>query len=453
MKRGKNMPENKYTPCVILPGIGQSKVELVDSKGAKIKMAWPLDIDGEEILGTLKGALMKMMLFRRDAGFSDKVASIIRDMTDPIASLPDGSMKNTLRVVDYPYSLAQCSPDEKRYIYKMVPLQQLAERIGEENLFFFSYNSFGDTYETAELLSRYIDMVKQQTGSDKVNLVPVSLGGALSTAYFQLFAHKNDVKRVMYFVAALGGSHLIADLMAKDIVTENALSMVEMLADKKTADSIGGFLKMMPDGVFDATADKALDALCATVLANSLSMWGIIPPERYPALAEKYLSDKAHASLRERADRFYEYRVNFPETVKQLEKQGVEFFAICGYGLAFPGVVKSDKMSSDGIINVSSTTLGALSAPLGEVLTQFPEEGRRCCDPQHKHLSPDGTVDAAYGMWPERTWYFAGQRHDDTAYNDKALGIAARVLSDDSFSDIYSDSDFPQFGVAQDNRK
>ncbi len=447
------MSENRYTPCVILPGIGQSKVELVDKKGEKIKMAWPLDVDGEALMNQLKAPLMKMMLFRKDAGFSDKVASMLKDIADPIVSLPDGSMKNNLKVVSYPNSLAECTADEKRYIYKMVPLQMLSERIGEENLYFFAYNSFGDTYETAELLSDFIDRVKEKTGSDKVNLVPVSLGGALSTAYFQLFRHKKDVKRVMYFVAALGGSHLIADVMEKAVKTENGLAMVEMLANAKTAESLGGLLKMMPEGVFEATVDKALDTLNKEVLGNSLSMWGIIPPERYKALAERYLSDKTHALLKEKADRFYEYRIHFPETVRELEEEGVEFFAVCGYGLPLMALAKTDKMSSDGIIHISSTTLGALSAPLGEKLTSFPEEGRVCKDSTHSHLSPDGTVDAAYGLWPERTWYFASQEHDATAYNDKALGVAARVLSDDSFTDIYSDADYPQFGVAQDNRK
>lgn len=447
------MSDNRFTPCVILPGIGQSKVELVDNAGNKIKMAWPLDVDGEELMNSLKAPLMKMMLFRKDAGFSDKVASILKNITDPISSNPDGTMKNKLRVVSYPRSLKECSADEKRYIYKMVPLQMLSEKIGEENLYFFSYNSFGDTYETAKELSSFIDMVREKTGSDKVNLVPVSLGGALSTAYFELFSHKNDIKRVMYFVAALGGSHLIADIMEKEVKTENGIAMVEMLANAKTAESLGGLLRMMPEGVFEATVDKALDALNSEVLANSLSMWGIIPPERYPALSQKYLSDAAHSSLKVKADRFYEYRRKFPETVRELEKKGVRFFAICGYGLPLMALAKSDKMSSDGIINVSSTTLGALSAPLGETLTSFPEEGRHCADSSHNHLSPDETVDASYGLWPERTWYFASQGHDATAYNDKALGIAARVLSDDGFTDIYSDPEFPQFGVAQDNRK
>lgn len=447
------MPDNKYTPCVILPGIGQSKVELVDKNGGKIKMAWPLDVDGEELMNKLKAPLTKMMLFRKDAGFSDKIKSLLEEIADPIATLPDGTMKNSLRVVSYPRSLAECSPDEKRYIYKMVPLQMLSERIGEENLYFFAYNSFGDTYETAKELSTFIDTVKEKTGSDKVNLVPVSLGGALSTAYFELFRHKKDIKRVMYFVAALGGSHLIADVMEKNIKSENGLAMVEMLASKKTADSLGGLLKMMPEGVFETTVNKALDAINETVLVNSMSMWGIIPPERYPALAKMYLSDKKHAELKEKADRFYNYRLHFPETVSELEAEGVEFFAVCGYGLQLLALAGTDKMSSDGIIHISSTTLGARSAPLGETLTDFPDEGRICKDSSHTHLSPDKTVDASYGLWPERTWYFSEQRHDDTAYNDTALMIAARVLSDDSFKDIYSDPALPQFGVAQDNRK
>lgn len=447
------MPDIKYTPCVILPGIGQSKVELVNKKGEKVKMAWPLDVDGEELLGKLKAPLMKMMLFRKDAGFSDKVAQIVEEIVQPISSMPDGSMKNLLRVVSYPQSLKDCTADEKRYIYKMVPLQNLSEKIGEENLFFFAYNSFGDVYETAKELDEFIQNVKKQTGSDKVNLVPVSLGGALSIAYFELFAYKNDIKRVMYFVAALQGTHLVADILDKKIKTQNGISAIELLAGGKTAQSLESMLKMMPDGVFEATVDKALDVLIDTAVVNSTAMWGLVPPERYEVTAGKYLSDKKHAELKEKTDRFFRARLNFKNTVRELENGGIEFFAVCGYGLPLLPLIESDKMSSDGIINISSTSLGAVSAPLGEKLSSYPENGRNCGDATHSHLSPDGSLDAAYGMWPERTWYFASQSHDATAYNDKALGVAARVLSDDTFTDIYSDPEFPQFGSAQDNRK
>ena len=132
------MHETRYTPCIILPGIGQSKVVSVDKDGNKIKMAWPLDVDGEEILGTLKASLMKMMLFRKDAGFSDKVKSIVKDILQPIAVNNDGTMKNGVRVVKYNQSVAECNEKQKNYIYKMVPMQRLSAIIGEENLYFFA---------------------------------------------------------------------------------------------------------------------------------------------------------------------------------------------------------------------------------------------------------------------------------------------------------------------------
>lgn len=447
------MSEVKHIPCIILPGIGQSKVELVDKKGEKIKMAWPLNVNGEELLGKLKAPLMKMMLFRKDAGFSDKVASIVEEIADPIASTPDGKPKNRLRTVSYPYSVAQCSENEKRFIFKMVPLQKLGEIIGEENLFFFSYNPFGDLDDLVAELNDYVQFVKKETGSEKVNFVSVSLGGVLSLAYFERFGHLNDVNRVMYFVAALRGTYIVSDLLDGKIKPENAMSVIKTLAGEKTAESLGGLLQMLPEGVFEITIEKILDVLKKTVLLNSSSMWGLVPPERYEELSQKYISDKSHSKLKEKTDRLFKYRENIENEFSNLEKNGVEFFAVCGYGLPLLPVVESEKMSSDGIINVSSASLGAVSADIGEKLLTESDNGKKCTNALHSHVSPDETLDASFGLWPERTWYFAGQSHDASAYNDKALEIATRVLSDTAFNSVYSDAELSQFGEMQDNRK
>ena len=249
------MSDNRYTPCIVLPGIGQSKVELLNKKGEKIKMAWPLDVDTEALLGKLKAPMLKMMLFRKDAGFSDKVASLVAEAIDPVAINPDGSMKNNVRVVTYP-RLSDCTADEKRYIYKMVPMQKLTEVIGEENLYFFAFNSFGEPYKTARALDAFIQNVKAETGSDRVNLIPVSLGGALSTAYFDAYGAKNDVKRVLYFVAALEGTHLIADVMEKRLSADDPLSLLELFASKDAVEQLKGLTAMMPAGVMEAAMER-----------------------------------------------------------------------------------------------------------------------------------------------------------------------------------------------------
>lgn len=439
------MSENRFTPCIVLPGIGQSKVELLDKKNEKIGMAWPLDIDGEALLGKLKAPLMKMMLFRRDAGFSDKVASLIREAADPVAVNPDGTMKNNVRVVTYP-RLSDCTEDEKRYIYKMVPMQKLTERIGEENLYFFAFNSFGEPYKTARALDAFIQQVKAETGSDRVNLIPVSLGGALSTAYFDAYGSKNDVKRVLYFVAALQGTHLIADVMEKKLSAEDPLSLLEMFAARDTVEKLKGFTAMLPEGVLETTLDKLVDALLETTICNCGMLWATVPPERYEALAIEKLSDTKHAALRAMTDKYWNAQKNLRSMIAERQANGTEFFAITGYNRSLLPFIQSTKVSSDGIIHTSSCTLGAETKPLGEFFTE--QEAA-----ENLYISPDRTVDASKGYLPDTTWYFKDQFHDATAYNDTALEIAARVMSDDDFKDIFSDASLPQFGVAQDNRK
>ena len=439
------MSDNRYTPCIVLPGIGQSKVELLNKKGEKIKMAWPLDVDTEALLGKLKAPMLKMMLFRKDAGFSDKVASLVAEAIDPVAINPDGTMKNNVRVVTYP-RLSDCTADEKRYIYKMVPMQKLTEVIGEENLYFFAFNSFGEPYKTARALDAFIQNVKAETGSDRVNLIPVSLGGALSTAYFDAYGAKNDVKRVLYFVAALEGTHLIADVMEKRLSADDPLSLLELFASKDAVEQLKGLTAMMPAGVMEAAMEKALDTLLTNTVCNCGMLWATVPPDRYEGLAIRYLSDTAHAPLRAMTDKYWHAQKNLRAMIAERQANGTEFFAVTGYNLRLLPVAASDKVSSDGIIHTASCSLGATVKPLGEFYT----EAEAADNP---YISPDRTVDASTGYLKDATWYFKDQFHDATAYNDTALEVAKRVLSDDSFTDIFSDASLPQFGVASDNRR
>ncbi|MDY5934191.1 MAG: hypothetical protein SPJ31_02715, partial [Oscillospiraceae bacterium] len=107
--------EQKYTPCIIIPGIGQSKIELLDGNGKKLKMAWQLEIDTDSIVKKLKYPFIRSVILRSDLGLSNKMASIVSEIVDPIATNDDGTMKNPIRVVGYPQSIADCTQDERNY--------------------------------------------------------------------------------------------------------------------------------------------------------------------------------------------------------------------------------------------------------------------------------------------------------------------------------------------------
>ena len=432
-------------PVVIVPGIGQSRVFLADDQGQRIKSAWPLDVDAEALLSALKGPAMKMIMFRRDAGFSDKVAEQIRTAIEPLALTPEGKMAHNIVTERYP-CLAQCTPDARRYIFRMVPCEAMAKKLGEENVWYFAYNPFGDPYALAAELDALIGEIKASRGADKVNILSVSLGGALTTAYFDAYGAKGDVERVVYMVAALQGTRLIADLFEKNVQADDFASVVSLFADGKTTESLRGMMKLLPAGVSEALTEKCLDTLLDAVLARSPMIWSVLPPAVYPAMAERYLSDGAYAVLRQKTDRFHAAQSRLRALLKEREANGTSFYLCVGYGRSFPALSKSRSLCSDGVIDLFSASLGAKGAAPGERLPEN-EIGDRA------YLSPDGTVDASFGAFPDSTWYFADQQHDDIAYNDTALAVAARALCDPDFHDIHSDPALGQFGKAQDNRR
>ena len=428
----------QYIPTILIPGIGQSRVDLLDKNGNRVKRAWPFDLDSKALIKKLTGPLTKMMMFRKDAGFSDAVAKLVEEVVAPLAMNSDGSSKENLRVVSFPKSVAEVTDDERRFIYRMVPVETLSEIIGEENLFFFAYNSFGNLYATAAEFDKFVDMVLEKTGSDKVNLVPISLGGCVANAYLQKYAHKKAVNRVVNFVAALDGSILISDLLSNNINYDDVTSILSLFGGG-SVEEIKPMLKVLPAGVMEVTVEKAIKVLTDAVLANSTMMWGVIPRDYYGELSARLISDSAHSIVKAQADQFYEAHKDYEKFIRDLEADGIEFFNICGYGKQLIPIVASTRVSSDTIIGTVSESMGATVAPLGDVLP----------DTDAKYRSPDGTIDASTSLEPDRTWFFKNQQHDGIAYNDVALEIAKKILTEPEFNSVFSDERFPQFNNAR----
>lgn len=439
------MTSSHPTPVVIVPGIGQSRVFLADDQGNRIKSAWPLDVDADELISALKGPAVKTLIFRRDAGFSDKTAAQIRAAIDPLALTPDGRMAHNIQTERYP-CLAECTADARRFIFRMVPCEAMAKELGEENVWYFAYNPFGDTYELAAELDALIGEIKAARGAEKVNLLSVSLGGALTTAYFDAYGEKNDIGRVVYMVAALQGTRLIADLFSKNLQTDDFAAVVSLFADGKTTESIRKIVKLMPAGISETLTEKCMGVLLESVLTRSPLIWSVLPPDAYPAMAARYIAGGEFKALRQKTDRYFAAQSRLRDLLREREQNGTSFYLCVGYGRRFPPLSKSQAVCCDGVIDLASASLGAKGAAPGERLPES-DTGDR------SHLSPGGDVDASFGAFPDTTWYFENQQHDDIAYNDTALAVAARALSDPDFHDIHSDPALPQFGVAQDNRK
>ncbi len=434
-----------YYPTVIIPGIGQSKVELLDNEGKRVKLAWPLELDRKQLVNRILPSAVKMIALRGDRGFTDILYRELCKALYPLASTTEGFPKERLRVVSYPQSVAECSEDEKRFIYRMVPMEQLTQVIKESHMYFFAYHSFGQPYETAKQLHLFIQNVKEKTGHDKVNIVPVSLGGSISIAYFDAYGEKKDIHRVMNFVPAINGTSIVADVLQGNVDFDNPKEVLEFILDRRTTDKILSFTKILPKGIGKKITETALSAVRDTILINSPAIWAVIPRERYDFLYEKFLCDGKHEALRAKADRFHRAQKDYEKLIKLQTERGVEFFTICGYGKKLAPFVKSKSVNSDSVLDLQSASLGSYSVPVGEKLPDDYKPDYNCGETSHNHISPDRAVDAGAGLFPDTTWYFSNQIHDDIAYNDIALLLCREILTNEEFKDVYSSSSFPQF--------
>lgn len=459
-------------PTIIIHGIGQSNVWLTDGKGnyvlddgEKIN-CFPCYADVGAIVKQALAPVLLTLLTQHDVGLSKRMSSIVDTIFYMNTCDSEGNESKYVELEEYPYSVAKCSEYEKEQIYSNVPVQRLAWEVGEDHLYYFAYNSFGNTVQIVDRLYKYIEMVKAETGHSKVNLVPISMGGAISNGLLEWYngtyegkpSVYESINRIVYIVPALNGSSIVGDVLKKDITFLNMdylyNGFLEELMDPDEARWIEVALRILPDEVIEKVLIATVDALDRQVIAKCTNMWALCPSEDYDAAAKLWLSDPSMAKIKEQTDMFHTAQLNREKNITALMDMGVEIFDVVDYDFPLYNIGNSwESENGDGIIGVSSTALGAKSAVVGQVLPDgYRQANTYCTDPSHLHLSPDGVVDASTGLLCETTFYFDGQSHEKTARNDIIMKLAVALLKDDSIKDVHSTEAFPQFNCGRDYR-
>lgn len=487
-----NVDENgNYYPLVIVPGISHSITYVVDedydsstaedsSRPPIKKDAFGNDLqsgtiifDVPEILKAvaryLIAPLVKSLVSQKDCGLVDAIGKVAEVAFSAQKTLPDGSFANNdIGLLEFNGSLADfATPDDAEtqsymqyqcsYLYRILPLRSVSDIIGEENLFFFTFSLFGDPMESARRLDEYIDTVLQKTGAKKVNLLPISLGGTVFTAFCDQFTDTDKVNSIVNVVPVLNGTQSVTDMFNRDFdvsaefwYNEGIPMMISEFTEygELIGHAANFLLRSLPAEVNAAMLTRIYDALLNNLFVNTPQIWAMVTREAYPELAEKYLGDEEHAPVRAKTDAFYQAQLDLEDNIKSMTANGIKINIISGYGLHtgdarynfFRVTANADKVNGDGVINVESTTLGATAALPGEKLS----EGGR--------LSPDGEVDASTGVLPDNTWYFYNMHHEDAANNAPVINLSVALMYSHDVENVSSNPEkYPQFNGNSDN--
>ncbi len=457
-----------YYPTIIIPGLGQSSVcvadengnFVLDSDGNKIS-AFPAYIQTDKLIKRVLFPVLSSLITQRDIGLSEALSDAITMCFEINGTGLDAKPSGDVIIERMPYPLSEASEYEINDVHSHIPMNLYGTDLPSDHLYYFHYNSFGNHIDMTAELYEYIDMVKEQTGHDKINLVPISQGGTIASALFEYYPDVMDcLHKVIYIVPALDGSNIVGDIFTdrvkflnKDYLYNGFLPEMGLL-DAQTARMIEILLRIFPDDVLLAALNSAVDTLVTDIMTKCTSMWALCPSGDYEKAAELYLSSPEMAEIKKQTDKYHSAQVNSRNNIKKLQEKGIQVFCVAEYNMNLINVGERwQAENADYIIQLDSTAMGVHSANVGETFAEdYVQQNTVCKDPTHNHISPDRVIDASTGLLPDTTFYFEGQRHDLTQHNDVILKLAMELIANDNIKDVYSDPNFPQFNDGRDVR-
>ncbi len=466
-------------PTVIIPGISQSISYLADENGDPA-----VNSNGEELSGgllildstqilpavinNLAAPLAAALITQSDADgkFGEGVYNTVRQLFAIQSSDKSGNPINNLKTISYvkedgvtPASVSDMTQDDRDYFYRMIPMKSIKDDVGEDNLYLYAFPLIGDPMKSAEGLDDYIQRIKADKGVDKVNIVTISLGGTILTAYLENLAGTGypDVNRVVNVVSCLQGTDVMGDFYLRNWNLEDEFffhEYIPMIMEETSGNAALGYLiniaiKIFPKDVIYSLLTSAVDGILDSLMLNCPQFWAMIPADRFDDAKEKYSfiwEDEEYAELAPKIDAFHAAALNLDENLTVLMDNDVLVHNVVGYGLDysaqdycfFAAMKSSLTTNSDAIIDIDSTSLGATYAPAGEIL---PDEVLFADD---AIISPDGSVDVSTCLFPENVWLFEGQHHE-VGRNDVVISLIGRLITGEIKSVNDMSDMYPQF--------
>lgn len=450
------------TPVIIVHGMSQNNTYLVDENGNWVPdetgyvTGWPLEID---VMPLVKRALPNMLasiVTRQDIGLTKAMYEGTYTALSLVEKDNTGKYIQDIVVPCYEMPMSELPEAVREEYYTFLPIQELSEIVGEDDVYYFGYDSLGDVMYETEKLHHYIhDVVLPKSPNGQVKLCHISLGGTIAVNYLEMYPEDYELIRKMVFVVpAIDGSNIIGDLLTGNLSVfydDNTLYeelLVTLMGETPLAYLLNMVLRILPTDVLKSALSGLANGLIDVAALRTTMLWALCPNAYYPEAKKMWLEGKPElAGILEDVEYFMNARANFEENLFALRDTGCEVFNLACYDVnLFPLCKDYKTTNADRVIHAASPAMGATFADLGTTLGDgYVAKGTYCNNPEHNHLSPDGVVDATTGLLPCTTWYFKAQAHEQLPQNDVVLELAIRAMADDNMKDVYSNPAYPQF--------
>lgn len=323
------------------------------------------------------------------------------------------------------------------------------QRYGADKVYYYAYDWRFSPADTCDGLNDMIELAKAEHGTDKVNLVCASMGGAVVDAYLYEYGTES-LNKCIFDGTVFCGTYVVSDLLqGKVLITATGL---EYFLYDKLGDNNFLVKSLKTVGILDSVADLAMkfvdrykdyvyDNFLRDTFVTMPALWAIVLPDEFEACLEYMFptdEDKAkYAKVIEEAIELNEMMSGMDELLLSLPEKGVDVAVFAGYHMSPVPVYERSASHGDNVLE-SALMLGrARVANFGEEL-----EGDSAM------MSPDKQVDLSTCLFPEYTWAIKDMPHVSCGYGSEVADFLFWLVEFDGQPTVTSNPQYPQFMIS-----
>ncbi len=327
-----------------------------------------------------------------------------------------------------------------------------------DGLYSFEYDSRLDPIAVAKQLREYIGWVKEDSGSEKIELVGSSYGTTVVMAYLNEYRDSwDEIDSVILCVPSVGGINFFGEIFSGKLRIA-PLALISFIEGKLGSEELALILQILNKAellpvildclavpLLRATVYDALMQFIKDVLATLPAAWTCVQDEDYEAslkniFGENYAEpDHEYAELIKKITNYHEtVMVKAYDILEEAKNGGIKMNIICKYGNAPVPVSEDGNFAGDGIVELPIASFGATCIGHNEKL---PKDYVQAKYKEYDFISVDGTLDASTGALPFNTWYIKGLQHGGK--NEDYYSLINAIAYEDL--DVFKNSKYPQF--------
>lgn len=358
----------------------------------------------------------------------------------------------------------------------------LYDELGDDHVYFFTYDWTGNPVEIVSDLKDFIKEVKKQSNHDKVSINAESMGGAIVSLYLNTYGY-GDIENLVMANSAFNGLEMLGQLFTGNVnIDAEALTYLllqELLGNAEYAELVPylPILEQIVPLVNDLMQNEAVKAMIYSrilvpVFGYMPSFWCLVPSYRFDDAKDYMFGENTGTLIETRAgagskllqivNRVGNAGMNTDDMVKDMvgytyildlgflgQKEIVvepkinSYANVTNYNKFIAPVTDSANWNSDGVIEVYNASGWATAADMGYTLGEGYVQAE--LKDVANYVSPDNVIDASTCQAPDNTWFIKNLGHIKYDANDGTADFYIWLLTATEEYTINTNTEYPQF--------